>query len=89
MFHAPRRVVRRDLLEAWLAVQRRYLFLEPLFSSESLLRKMPIEGRSFGVVDQSWCHLLERLGPRPRALEARTRAGGNVTKLPTINLETV
>lgn len=59
----------RDLLESWLTVQRKYLFLEPLFSSESLLRKMPIEGRSFGVVDQQWCQIIERLGPKPRVLE--------------------
>lgn len=61
----------RDLLECWNAVQRKYLFLEPLFSSESLLRKMPIEGRSFAVVDQAWTLLIEARRELPLLCVAR------------------
>lgn len=46
------------VLEEWLLFQRGWLYLEPIFSSEDIMRQLPLEGRRFGIIDK-----LYRCGP--------------------------
>ncbi len=43
-----------SLLESWMACQRSWLYLEPIFGSKEILRQMPKEGRKFAAVDALW-----------------------------------
>ena len=43
-----------SIMEEWLACQKTWMYLEPIFSSEDIMRQMPVEGRRFGVVDSYW-----------------------------------
>ena len=42
------------VVDEWLALQRGWMYLEPIFSSPDILRQMPTEGRRFQSVDALW-----------------------------------
>jgi dynein heavy chain len=43
-----------DTLEAWVAVQRNWLYLQPIFESPDINRQLPAEGKKFSTVDKGW-----------------------------------
>lgn len=43
-----------DVLEAWMSVQRNWLYLQPIFESPDINRQLPLEGKKFATVDKSW-----------------------------------
>ena len=42
------------LLDEWIACQRVWMYLEPIFSSEDIMRQLPTEARRFNDVDKLW-----------------------------------
>jgi len=44
----------QETLDAWLMVQRTWMYLKPIFGSEDIMRQMPTEGRRFAAVDGFW-----------------------------------
>lgn len=43
-----------DILEEWLALQRQWMYLEPIFSSDDIMQQLPLEGKRFAAVDRTW-----------------------------------
>jgi dynein heavy chain len=43
-----------EVLEVWLAVQRNWLYLQPIFESADINRQLPTEGKKFSIVDKNW-----------------------------------
>jgi dynein heavy chain len=58
-----------NLIEIWMTVQRAFMYLEPIFGSEDIMRQMPAEGKKFATVDQLWKRTLSQIHTYPRVME--------------------
>lgn len=58
----------QDYLDAWLKVQSKWLYLEPVFSSEDIQNQMKNEGRWFKEINQEWRHLMNEVKENSSAL---------------------
>ncbi len=52
-------VLIQDTLDNWIKTQRGWMYLEPIFSSEDIQQKMPLEKQKFDQVDKHWKITLE------------------------------
>jgi dynein heavy chain len=43
-----------EILEAWIACQRSWLYLEPIFGNEDIKKQLPLEAKRFATVDRNW-----------------------------------
>jgi len=43
-----------EVVDEWLAVQRNWLYLQPIFDSADINKQLPIEGKRFNSVDKHW-----------------------------------
>lgn len=51
--HCAPQVV-NEVIDEWLAVQRNWLYLQPIFDSEDINKQLPAEGKRFASVDKHW-----------------------------------
>jgi dynein heavy chain len=59
----------QDLLEQWLMFQRTWLYLEPIFGAEDIVRQMPNEAKIFRVVDTLWRNTMNSVIESPNAID--------------------
>ncbi|XXQ31525.1 Dynein heavy chain AAA lid domain containing protein [Plasmodiophora brassicae] len=64
-----RLVLVSKVVEEWLACQKTWLYLDPIFSSDDIMRQMPVEARRFQMVDQYWRKTMAAAHVRPNLLE--------------------
>uniref|UniRef100_A0A8D3C1H3 Dynein, axonemal, heavy chain 1 n=1 Tax=Scophthalmus maximus TaxID=52904 RepID=A0A8D3C1H3_SCOMX len=48
----------QDVLEEWLTCQRSWLYLEPIFSSDDITQQLPVEGKRYQQMDQTWKRIM-------------------------------
>eukprot|EP00931_Biecheleriopsis_adriatica_P056393 TRINITY_DN33417_c0_g1_i2.p1 TRINITY_DN33417_c0_g1~~TRINITY_DN33417_c0_g1_i2.p1 ORF type:complete len:3028 (-),score=718.43 TRINITY_DN33417_c0_g1_i2:3957-13040(-) len=58
-----------DLLEQWLMCMRTWLYLEPIFSSEDIIRQMPAEAQKFQKVDKLWRGTMSAVSENPNCID--------------------
>uniref|UniRef100_H2YF96 Dynein heavy chain linker domain-containing protein n=1 Tax=Ciona savignyi TaxID=51511 RepID=H2YF96_CIOSA len=49
----------QDVLDEWLACQRSWLYLEPIFSSEDINRQLPVEGKRYQTMERMWRKIMK------------------------------
>jgi dynein heavy chain len=48
-----------DTLDSWMKLQRSWKYLEPIFISDDIKKKMPLEYKKFESVDKSYRVIIE------------------------------
>jgi len=59
----------QELLEQWFAVQRSWLYLEPIFSSDDIQQQMANEAKRFQQVNQLWRDTMKAVYENPTVLD--------------------
>ncbi|XP_035775701.1 dynein heavy chain 3, axonemal-like [Anopheles albimanus] len=60
----------QDIIDTWLQVQATWMYLEPIFSSEDILRQMPTEGRHFKAVDRVFRKIMKHTTADAHVIQA-------------------
>jgi dynein heavy chain len=56
------------VLEEWIAVQRSWLYLQPIFDSPDINKQLPMEGKRFATVDKNWRQTLQAAKAKPSVI---------------------
>lgn len=51
-------------MDEWLTCQGKWLYLEPIFSAEEIMKQIPREGSAFRNMDASWRQVVQQVGLR-------------------------
>ncbi|KAL7993493.1 putative dynein heavy chain region D6 P-loop domain, dynein heavy chain, domain-2 [Plasmopara halstedii] len=58
-----------EVLEEWIAVQQKWLYLQPIFESPDINKQLPAEGKRFSSVDKYWRQTLASAKAKPKCVE--------------------
>eukprot|EP00736_Rhodelphis_marinus_P009962 Rmarinus@m.13206 len=56
----------QEIIDEWISCQRTWMYLEPIFGSEDIMRQMPVEGRKFAGVDTFFRNVMESAVTDPK-----------------------
>nr|XP_046487754.1 dynein axonemal heavy chain 1-like [Neodiprion pinetum] len=59
----------QDVSVAWLEVQRAWLYLEPIFTSEDISRQLPVESKKYNVMERNWKRIMKAAHACPTIIE--------------------
>lgn len=68
-------VMTQEVLDEWIACQRLWMYLEPIFGSEDIQKQLPAEAKKFQTVDRSLRRIVDGAVKGPAVIEACTRGG--------------
>ncbi|KNE63057.1 hypothetical protein AMAG_08223 [Allomyces macrogynus ATCC 38327] len=61
--------VMQEVLEEWAMCQRQWMYLEPIFGSQDIVRQLPTESKRFSTVDKSWRKIMQNAFAKPNVVE--------------------
>lgn len=59
----------QEMIDEWLTCQSKWIYLEPIFGSEEIMRQIPKEGEAFHDMDSRWRKIMERAKGQPKMIE--------------------
>ena len=63
------RVQVSEVLDQWITLQRTWMYLEPIFSSDDIMQQLPLEGKRFATVDRAWRKTMDASKRAPAVLK--------------------
>uniref|UniRef100_A0A3Q3STI9 Dynein, axonemal, heavy chain 1 n=1 Tax=Mastacembelus armatus TaxID=205130 RepID=A0A3Q3STI9_9TELE len=61
--------ITQDVLEEWLICQRSWLYLEPIFSSDDINQQLPVEGKRYQQMEQTWRRIMKNAFNNRKVIE--------------------
>ncbi|CAE8610871.1 unnamed protein product [Polarella glacialis] len=58
-----------ETLEEWLKCQKAWMYLQPIFDSDDIMRQLPTEGKRFKHVDASWRQEMINTRENPKIID--------------------
>jgi dynein heavy chain len=58
-----------ETLDEWLKCQRSWMYLQPIFDSDDIMKQLPTEGKRFKHVDQTWRQEMNNTRENPKIIE--------------------
>jgi dynein heavy chain len=58
-----------EVLEQWITLQRTWMYLEPIFSSDDIMQQLPLEGKRFATADRAWKKTMDAAKRNPGVLK--------------------
>ena len=52
-------------MDEWLVCQRSWLYLEPIFSSEDIIRQLPVESKRYQTMERIWRKIMKQAKENP------------------------
>jgi dynein heavy chain len=49
------------MLDEWLTCQGKWLYLEPIFGAEEIMKQIPKKGSAFRAMDASWRRIMAQV----------------------------
>ena len=56
-------------MEEWAICQKSWLYLEPIFSSDDIMRQLPVEGKRYHTMDRIWRKIMLAAKQDPKVSE--------------------
>jgi hypothetical protein len=59
----------QDTLDGWMKCQRSWMYLEPIFASDDIRKKMPLEHKKFEGIDRTFRQVMDHFNKDPQMWE--------------------
>ena len=78
-----------DVIESWMAVQRKWIYLESIFSSEDIRIALPEEAKKFNKTDINYRKIMDNVAKNPNVLSCCVRgdSSNRIEELKMISAE--
>jgi dynein heavy chain, axonemal len=57
-----------DVVDAWMRVQRDWMYLESIFASDDIRQQLPEEAKKFAKTDTNYKKIMEQTSKQPNVL---------------------
>ena len=64
-----------DTIEEWINCQKQWMYLQPIFDSQDIMRQLPAETKRFKSVDSTWRHIINNTKQVPNVLKTCSKEG--------------
>jgi dynein heavy chain len=64
-----------ETLDEWLKCQRAWMYLQPIFDSDDIMRQLPTEGKRFKHVDSTWRSQMNNAKDNPKIIDVCASEG--------------
>ncbi|XP_063979949.1 dynein axonemal heavy chain 1-like [Diachasmimorpha longicaudata] len=55
----------QEVLMQWIKVQKAWMYLEPIFTSEDISRQLPMEAKKYKAMDRNWRRIMKKAQESP------------------------
>ncbi|XP_015110698.1 dynein heavy chain 1, axonemal [Diachasma alloeum] len=55
----------QEVLMQWIKVQKAWMYLEPIFTSEDISRQLPMEAKKYNAMDRNWRRIMKKAQESP------------------------
>lgn len=59
----------QEVIESWMACQRSWLYLEPIFGSDDIVNQLPVESKRFQTMNRTWRKIMANAKSKPGVVE--------------------